>query len=127
MPVLGRSARGGAPAGQTPVVRIACERSGLMVDTCRATRVLAPALLVAIVVSSVGGSDLVAWIAAAATVAAILGVQRVRGTAPACGVRPPQAPTPPQRCSPTETTATLARRAPRRPGDDSHVRSTTGR
>jgi hypothetical protein len=64
------------------------------VDTCRATRLLAPALLVAIVVSSVGGSDALAWIAAAATVAVLVAVQRVRGTTTACAVPPREAPAP---------------------------------
>lgn len=104
MPVRGRSARRGGTAGPAPVVRIASQRSGLIVDTCRATRLLAPALVVAITVSSLGGSDLVAWIAAAATVAVLLGVQRVRGAAPACAVGP-------RRATPQHDERTVARPA----------------
>jgi len=59
-------------------------------STCAATRLLVPALLVGLGVSSVARNDLYGWIAAALTVAALAIVQRVRGTAATCGLPPRQ-------------------------------------
>ncbi len=73
--------------------RIDTGRTGLIVDTCRATRLLVPGFLVGIGVSSVAGNDLLGWIAAAAVVAVLLVVQRVRGTATACAIRVTDEPT----------------------------------
>ena len=55
---------------------------------CGATRLLVPAFLVGVGVSSLTGSDLDGWLAAALTVAVLVAVQKVRGTAASCPISP---------------------------------------
>ena len=61
-------------------------------NTCALTRLLVPGFIVGMIVSSVAGSDPLGFVAAAATMAALIVVQRVRGTATACAVRLPEKP-----------------------------------
>ncbi len=76
------------------MVRITIGRAELIVDTCRATRLLIPGFLVGLSVSAVAGSDLVGWIAAAVIVAVLMVVQRFRGTGSACAIHLPEELTP---------------------------------
>ena len=55
---------------------------------CRATRLLVPALLVSVAVTSLTGSERYGWLAAALTFAVMVVVQGVRGTAAACPMAP---------------------------------------
>ena len=87
----GHPATGAAAAHQAGLVRAAIQRAALM-DACSATRLLVPSFLVGMSVSSIAGSDLLGWIAAAFTIAGVIAVRRVRGTASACTVEPPQRP-----------------------------------
>ena len=57
---------------------------------CAATRLLVPAFLVGLGVSSVAGNDLYGWIAGALTVGGLAIVQRLRGTAATCALAPPR-------------------------------------
>ena len=59
-------------------------------NTCAATRVLVPACLVGLGVSSVAGNDLYGWIAGALTVGGLAILQRLRGRAAACAIAPPR-------------------------------------
>lgn len=59
---------------------------------CGLTRFLLLGFALAIVVSSVTGSDVYGWAAALIGVAALAVAQRVRGTAAACAVRPAPVP-----------------------------------
>ena len=56
---------------------------------CAATRLLVPAFLVGLGVSSVAGNDLYGWVAGALTVGGLAIVQRRRGTAATCALAPP--------------------------------------
>ncbi len=92
--------RGEGGAGRTVghdalMVRVAHRRTGLTVDTCRATRLLVPGFLIGVFVSSVSGSDAVGWAAAALTVGVLLAVQRMRHTGASCAIEPPQVPSRP--------------------------------
>jgi hypothetical protein len=57
---------------------------------CAATRLLVPAFLVGLGVSSVAGNDLYGWVAGALTVGGLAIVQRRRGTAATCALAPPR-------------------------------------
>ena len=57
---------------------------------CAATRLLIPAFLVGLGVSSVAGNDLYGWLAGALTVGGLAIVQRLRGIAATCALAPPQ-------------------------------------
>jgi hypothetical protein len=57
---------------------------------CAATRLLVPACLVCLGVSSVAGNDLYGWVAGALTVGGLAIVQRRRGTAATCALAPPR-------------------------------------
>lgn len=88
-----QAANSGHTAREARVVRIAIGRTGLIVDTCGATRLLVPGFLIGLSVSSVAGSDLLGWIAGAVTVAVLIVVQRFRGTGSACAIHLPEGPT----------------------------------
>ena len=57
---------------------------------CAATRLLVPAFLVGLGVSSVAGNDLYGWIAGALTVGGLAMVQRLGGTSATCALAPPR-------------------------------------
>lgn len=61
-------------------------------NPCALNRLLLPAFLVGMVVSSAAGSDGYGLIAAAATIAIILALRKVRGTAPTCAISPAPGP-----------------------------------
>jgi hypothetical protein len=69
-------------------------RSLASVNVCGFTRLLVPAMFVAIAVSTLTANDALGWLAAAATVAVLLVVQRVRGTAATCAISPSAGSTP---------------------------------
>jgi hypothetical protein len=54
---------------------------------CGATRLLLPAFLVGVSVSTLTSNDLLGWAAAAATVVGLLAWQKIRGTSPSCAIR----------------------------------------
>jgi hypothetical protein len=58
-------------------------------NTCGMTRLLIPAFLVGLVVSTFLGNDLYGWIAAGSTVGILALVQKVRGTSQTCAISPP--------------------------------------
>jgi hypothetical protein len=59
---------------------------------CGATRLLFPAFLVGVSVSTLSSNDLLGWAAAALTVAVLVAVQKLRGTSPSCAIRGADAP-----------------------------------
>jgi hypothetical protein len=59
---------------------------------CGPARVLVPALLVGLAVSTVSGSDAAAWIAIGITIAASVIAARMRGRTIACGFSAPAEP-----------------------------------
>jgi len=60
-------------------------------SVCTATRLLVPALLVSLGVSSVTGNDLYGWIAGSVTVGGLAIVQRLGGAGTTCALARPQA------------------------------------
>jgi len=58
-------------------------------DTCGAARLVVPAVLVGVSVSSAVGSDLLGGLAAVATAAVLVVVQRARGRGSSCAIAQP--------------------------------------
>ena len=60
-------------------------------NMCAVTRLLVPAFLVGLGVSSVAGNGLYGWIAGALTAGGLAMVQRLGGTSATCALAPPRA------------------------------------
>jgi hypothetical protein len=69
----------------------------LTVNVCAATRILIPAVLVALVLSTLTTNEVLTWLAAAATAIALYVAGRTRGPATACNISPPAEDTAPDR------------------------------
>ncbi len=59
-------------------------------NTCAATRLLIPAFFVGLIVSTLAGSDLAGWAAAAVTAGLLFMVGRARGTTTTCALPAPR-------------------------------------